>query len=183
LDKSLLKRKMDNTSATPAINWQQYVFVFVISLLLWMLLAGNLDQQELIAGAIVSLLVTILFGSRFTIFSGIRFSLMLPVYILQYLVSFFVALVVANIEMTQRILSPSLPIRPEIVEIRTRLQSPLGKMLLANTITLTPGTLTVDVEDDKLLVHWMYCPPDTDVQQASTIIASKFERHLSRFLL
>jgi multisubunit Na+/H+ antiporter MnhE subunit len=80
---------MDNTPATPAINWQHYVFVFVISLLLWMLLAGNIDQQELITGAIVSLLVTILFGSRFTIFSGIRLSLMLPVYILQYLVSFF----------------------------------------------------------------------------------------------
>ncbi|MEA1890158.1 MAG: Na+/H+ antiporter subunit E, partial [Pseudomonadota bacterium] len=103
---------MDNNPATPAISWQHYLFVFFISLLLWLLLAGNLDQQELSTGAIVSLLVTILFGSRFTIFSGIHFSLMLPVYTLQYLVSFFVALVVSNVEMTRRILSPSLPIRP-----------------------------------------------------------------------
>ena len=174
---------MDNTSATPAINWQHYVFMFFISLLLWMLLAGNLDQQELITGAAVSLLVTVLFGSRFTIYTGMRFSLMMPVYILQYLVSFFAALVVSNIQMTRRILSPSLPIRPQIVEVETRLRSPLGKMLLANTITLTPGTLTVDVKGDKLLVHWMYCPDGTDIDRATASIAGKFERHLSRFLI
>lgn len=174
---------MNNSLATPILNWRHYLFVFAVSLLLWMLLAGNLDRQELITGVIVSLLVTILFGSRFTIFTGIRFSLMLPVYILQYLASFFGALIVANIEMTRRILSPSLPIRPEIVEIQTRLQSPLGKMLLANTITLTPGTLTVDISDDTLQVHWMYSPAGIDSKQATADIASKFERSLSRFLI
>jgi multicomponent Na+:H+ antiporter subunit E len=148
-----------------------------------MLLAGSLNRQELIAGVMISLIVTILFGSRFSIFTGIRFSLLLPVYILQYLASFFVALVVANIEMTRRILSPSLPIRPEIVEVRTRLQSPLGKMLLANTITLTPGTLTVDIKDDKLQVHWMYSPEGVDSKQATSAIASKFEHYLCRFLI
>ena len=51
------------------------------------------------------------------------------------------------------------------------------------TITLTPGTLTVDVVDNRLLVHWVYRPPGTDIQQATEKIASTFERHLSRFLI
>jgi multicomponent Na+:H+ antiporter subunit E len=174
---------MSNSPATPIISWQHYVFVFFISLLLWMLLAGSLDLQELIAGAFVSLLVTVLFGSRFAIFTGFIFSWMAPVYIIQYLVDFFRALIIANVEMARRILTPSLPIRPEMVEVQTSLQSPLGRMLLANTITLTPGTLTVDVKGDKLLVHWVYCPPDTDIRLATAMIATTLERRLSQFLI
>ena len=81
-----------------------------------MLLAGSLDLQELIAGAFVSLLITVRFGSRFAIFTGFIFSWMAPVYVLQYLADFFIALIRANVEMARRILMPSLPIRPEIVE-------------------------------------------------------------------
>ena len=174
---------MDDTLENPVVSWQHYVFVFFVSLLLWLLLAGSPDMQELITGAAVSLLVTILFGSRLSIFTGFRFSWMAPVYIFQYLVEFFRALIIANVEMARRILTPSLPIRPEMVEVQTSLQSPLGRMLLANTITLTPGTLTVDVKGDKLLVHWVYCPPDTDIRLATAMIATNLERHLSRFLI
>ena len=140
-------------------------------------------MQELMAGTVIAFLVTVLFGSRFTIFTGFRFSWMSPLYILLYMAGFLRALVVANIEMARRILTPSLPIRPEIVEVQTALQSPLGRMLLANTITLTPGTLTVDVEGNKLIVHWVYCPPGTDIEIATDMIASIFERRLSQFLL
>ena len=71
----------------------------------------------------------------------------------------------------------------EMVELHTNLKSPLGKMLLANTITLTPGTLTVDVDGDKLQVHWVYCPPGTDTGQATALIAASIEKRLARFLL
>lgn len=148
-----------------------------------MLLAGSLDRQELMLGAFVSLVITLLFGSRFTIFNGFRFSWMAPLYILHYLGDFMIALIKANFELALRVLTPSLPIRPQMVEVRTRLKSPLGKMLLANTITLTPGTLTVDVDDDLLLVHWVYCPPGLDIQQVTDIIAGSFERRLAKFLL
>ena len=173
---------MDSPVTTPVVSRSHFIFVFFVSWGLWLLLAGSLHRQELILGAFVSLVVTLLFGSRFTIFTGFRFSWMAPVYILQYLGDFMIALVKANFELARRVLTPSLPIRPEMVEVRTRLQSPLGRMLLANTITLTPGTLTVDVEDDLLLVHWVYCPPGTDIQQATDAIAGSFERRLGRFL-
>ena len=57
--------------------------------------------------------------------------------------------------MARRVLSPSLPLSPEIVEVQTGLESSLGKLLLANSVTLTPGTLAVDVIDDRILVHWV----------------------------
>lgn len=167
----------------PPLGRSHYLFVFFVCLLLWLLLAGNLDSQELLAGVLVSGMVTLLFGSRFSIFTGFRFSWLAPLYILQYLGDFFLALMAANFELARRILTPSLPIRPEMVELHTNLKSPLGKMLLANTITLTPGTLTVDVGGDMLLVHWVYCPPGTDTRQATELIAASIEKRLARFLL
>jgi multicomponent Na+:H+ antiporter subunit E len=174
---------MDNTLATPAITLRHYALVFGVCLLLWVLLVGNLDAQELLAGVVVSALITLLFGSRFGILTGFRFSLLAPLYMLVYLGNFMVALVRANLDLALRVISPSLPINPALVKVKTSLKSPLGKLLLANTITLTPGTLTVDVIDDTLLVHWVYCPPGTDMQQATDKIAASFERHLGRFLL
>lgn len=172
-----------NTFTTPPVSWRHHLLVFAVSLLLWLLLAGNLQRDELLAGTLVAGLVTLLFTRRLVIFTGLRFSWLAPLYILLYLADFLVALVRANLELARRILAPSLPIRPHMVEISTRLQSPLGKLLLANTITLTPGTLTVDVIDDRLLVHWVYCPPGIDIQAVTQRIAADFENNLGRFLL
>jgi multicomponent Na+:H+ antiporter subunit E len=174
---------MNDSATGTAVSRSHYALVFFVSLLLWVLLVGNLNRDELVAGALVALMVTLLFGSRFTIFTGFRFSWLAPVYILMYLGNFFIALLRANLDLAARVLAPSLPINPALVEINTKLKSPLGKLLLANTITLTPGTLTVDVVDDRLLVHWVYCPPGTDMQQATEKIAASFETHLSRFLI
>jgi multicomponent Na+:H+ antiporter subunit E len=173
----------DTAVQQDAVGWQHYVFVAGVSMALWLLLTGSLDPQELIAGAVVSVLVTILFAARFTIFTGFRFSWLAPLHILIYLLSFFVALVRANFDLARRVLAPSLPIRPELVEVTTSLKSPLGRMMLANTITLTPGTLTVDVIGDRLLVHWVFCPEGISTEQATAQIAAHFEKHLGRFLL
>ena len=163
--------------------WQHYVLVAGVCMLLWILLTGSLDRQELIAGAVISFLVTALFASRLAIFTGFRFSWLAPLYIFSYLGVFLVALVRANFDLAVRVLSPSLPIRPEMVEVKTTLKSPLAKLMLANTITLTPGTLTVDVIDDRLQVHWVTCPPGTTSQTATQEIVANFEKHIGRFLI
>ncbi len=69
-----------------------------------------------------------------------------------------------------------------LVRVQTGLHSSLGRLLLANSITLTPGTLVVDVNDDRLFVHWIDCPPGTDLAEATRVIASDFERDLKGFL-
>jgi multicomponent Na+:H+ antiporter subunit E len=80
------------------------------------------------------------------------------------------------------VLAPSLPIRPGVVRVRTGLQSHLGRLILANSITLTPGTLSVDVLGDTILIHWIDCPPEVDIEQATQAIVGSFERHISGFL-
>ncbi|HFE48224.1 MAG TPA: cation:proton antiporter [Chromatiaceae bacterium] len=173
---------MQDDAGVPPLGMAHHAFVFFVCLLLWMLLVGTLDLREWLAGAVVAALVTLLFAPRFSIFTGFRFGWLAPLHILRYLAAFFVDLVVANYQLAKRILTPSLPIRPEIVEVHTRLRSPLGRMLLANSITLTPGTLTVDVQDDRLLVHWVYAPPGVDSERATALIAAATEKRLSRFL-
>ena len=63
------------------------------------------------------------------------------------------AIVKANLDVTRRILHPSLPISPTMVDVRATQKSALGQVVYANSITLTPGTVTVDMVDGILSVH------------------------------
>lgn len=62
-------------------------------------------------------------------------------------------IVVSNVDVVRRILAPRLRIEPHFLRVRTGQPTDLGKVILANSITLTPGTVTVDLEGDELLVH------------------------------
>lgn len=158
------------------------IALFVTMLLLWMGLVGTLSSQEMISGVLVALVLTALFYRRASIFNGLRPTWLMPVHILVYLIDFVAALIIANLDLARRVLAPSLPIRPEIVVVETGLKSRLGRLLLANTITLTPGTLSVDYEDNRLSVHWVYSPPGLNPQQVTEKVVGRFERHLGRFV-
>jgi len=173
---------MRNHFSLPAPSNGDYALVFFSSLLVWMLLVSSLDPVEFGVGLLVAALVTALTGRRAGIFSGLSVGPMALLGMLRYLGTFFVALLKANIDLASRVLNPDLPIRPTLVEVETKLKSRLGRMLLANSITLTPGTLSVDFVEDRLLVHWVYCPPGTDRQAATRDIVSGFEKHLLEFL-
>jgi multicomponent Na+:H+ antiporter subunit E len=161
---------------------QQYLFSFVVLLGVWLLLVGTLQEQEVIAGVVAAALATLVAGPKLFVFSGIRVSPAALLHFIQYLVYFAVALVRANLDVARRVLTPSLPIRPGVVAVRTELTSELGRLILANSITLTPGTLSVDVQGDRILVHWIDCPPGVDVEQATSAIVGSFERHIRGFL-
>lgn len=173
---------MDRPAAHAHLSLAHYLFSFAVLMLLWVLLAGSLRRDELIAGALVALLVTLIAGPRLAILSGVRLTPMAPVHLVIYLAGFFVALIRSNLDVARRVLSPSLPIRPAVVEVETQLTSPLGLMLLANSITLTPGTLSIDISGDRILVHWIDCPPGTDLAGATQAISESFERHIRGFL-
>ena len=79
--------------------------------------------------------------------------------------------------MAFRVLSPSLPIKPGIVKVETRLRSPMGRLALANAITLTPGTLTVESRDQWLYIHWIDVK-DGSMEAATQAIVRQFEKHL-----
>jgi multicomponent Na+:H+ antiporter subunit E len=149
---------------------------------LYLLLVGTLDPAEALLGAIVAVLTVWVAWPHLALLDGVRLRPLLPWYVLRYLGSFLWALFQSNIDMARRVIAPSLPIRPALVEVHTALRSPLGKLLLANSITLTPGTLTVDVRGDRLLIHWIDVTPGADLDAATRHIAAGFERHLKEFL-
>ncbi len=76
-------------------------------------------------------------------------------YVLGYLWTFLKQLVVSNFDVAKRTLSPSMPINPTVVEVPLRVRSDTAITTIANSITLTPGTLTIDYdeEDHSLAVH------------------------------
>ena len=73
--------------------------------------------------------------------------------------------------------APSLPVNPGIVEVKTKLKSRLGRLILANSITLTPGTFTVEIRDDSLFIHWIDVK-GSDPEEATEMIVRKFEKYL-----
>ena len=71
----------------------------------------------------------------------------------------------------------NMPIAPGIVKVKTKLKSDLGKAILANSITLTPGTFTIDLKDDYLYIHWINVQ-HKDIEKATQDIVGRFEKFL-----
>jgi multicomponent Na+:H+ antiporter subunit E len=94
-----------------------------------------------------------------------------------YALVFLKALVLSNLDVAFRVLHPRLPIAPGIVRVRTTLRTPLGRLLLANSITLTPGTITVEMRGEDVFVHWIKVA-SADPQGATEAIVSDFEKYL-----
>ena len=85
----------------------------------------------------------------------------------------------ANFDVAYRVLHPKMPISPGIVKVKTGLKSEMARTFLANSITLTPGTMTVDIKDDHLYIHWINVR-HTEVEDASKDIVSRFEPLLKK---
>ena len=77
-------------------------------------------------------------------------------------------------------LHPDLPIRPAIIKVHTNLRTDIARTFLANSITLTPGTLTVDImEDGDMYIHWINVVTE-DPEEQTDIIVKRFETILRR---
>lgn len=98
-------------------------------------------------------------------------------YRIEILFLFASELVKSNLDVARRVISPKLPINPGIVEIKTRLKHPTYRLILANSITLTPGTLTVEMIDDSLFIHWIDVT-GKDIETATHEISEKYESYL-----
>jgi multicomponent Na+:H+ antiporter subunit E len=158
------------------------VLGFAACLLTWVLLTGTLAVDELMLGVVVSLVGALAAGQRLALLNGLKLTPLAPLHLLRYLGYFFRQLALSNLDVARRVISPALPVHPELVEVRTGLTSDLGRMLLANSITLTPGTLTVEAEGDRLLIHWIDSTPGSDLESATRAIAAGFEQRISGFL-
>lgn len=155
-------------------NW---ILSIVLLLGIWLLLSSSLSPAVTITGAIIALIIALVFSLRHPVFREMKLGPKALFYFLLYPFVFLIALIRANLDVARRVLSPSLPIKPAIVEVKTRLTSPLGRLFLANSITLTPGTLSVDIIGDSLFIHWIDAET-LDIDGATRKIVGGFEKYL-----
>jgi len=153
---------------------------FVLAFIIWMLLTWQTDAQVIIAGLIASAIVALLFHEILPKEHLVFISPIRMFWVLVYVPVFFYYMLKANLDVVYRALHPKMPIKPGIVKIKTTLKTQSGITALANSITLTPGTLTVDLTDDGFLyIHWINVKSD-DIEQASEFIARRFEWFLRK---
>ena len=157
------------------------LILFVVALLVWMGLTWAVDWQHLVTGAAVSLLVSILIGDMFVQRPHVFTHPSRYFWFLYYVPFFLWECFKANIDVAYRVGHPDMPIHPGIVKVKTTLKSDTGLTFLANSITLTPGTMTVDIDKENgyLYIHWIDVK-DKDTERATKIIVEKFEKILKR---
>ena len=149
----------------------------VLLFLLWLIFSERISADVIIMGLIAVALVS-LFLAKFTGWSvkrDLQFASKIPAFIV-YVIRLIGAVIVANIHMIALVLShkPNKNIQPKIVAHKTNLKTATGKVALANSITLTPGTITVDVVDDVVFVHAI------DGKSESGLSDNPLERQLER---
>ena len=128
--------------------------MLLLFFLVWVIFNGRLTMEIALFGIAVSGAV-FAFVCRFMEYSlkkELRFYRLMPAFV-QYLYYLIKEIVFSNITVSRMILTRKEEMEPVIVHVRTRLKSETARVILANSITLTPGTITVSLTDDKLLVH------------------------------
>lgn len=150
---------------------------FLVLMMAWVMLNWTFDPVNLIIGASISLFISVVFCSKCDLFSEINLTPKAFAYTFMYLFVFFTELIKANIDVTRRVLSPSLPINPGIVKVKTKLKSKMARLILADSITLTPGTFVIQVEDDIFYIHWVDVVNE-NVEKATEDLVRKFEKYL-----
>jgi len=156
---------------------RNFAVLFATLMLFWLMLVNSLAPDTLLVGALVALIVALLYREGLSFFTEFRWTPQAFVAGILYYGYFFRQLVQSNLRLARIVVSPELPIDPGIVRIRTGLKSRMGRLMLANSITLTPGTLTVEVEDEWLYVHCVTLGA-VDVEEATREIAAGFEQYL-----
>lgn len=127
------------------------LFTFIFMFLLWCALVFPVTLEKTIVGIIVSFTISAglyIFVKNKKVFNPGRI-----LNFLLFIIIFTFELIKANLIMAKLILTPSLPISPKIIKVKTKIKSNTGKAFLANAITLTPGTLSVDLKEDEIFIH------------------------------
>ena len=130
----------------------RYIRSALFIAVVWLLLSGHFTTLIMSLG-LLSVLIVTWFLWRMDRVDGELAVLPTRPRMLYYLLWLMWQVVLSNIDLVRRIWDPSLPIRPTWQRLDIKVTSPLAKMLYANSITLTPGTLTTDVRQDHFMVH------------------------------
>lgn len=124
----------------------------VVALAVWLLWSGI--YEPLIVGlGLASCLSVILICRRMGILDDEGVPVHLSLGLLSYVPWLIWAILKSNVDVARRILSPSLPISPRLIRVKPNQKTDLGRVVYANSITLTPGTVTCDADGAEFVIH------------------------------
>lgn len=151
------------------------ICLFALLLLFWLILSPRISIEAVVVGGIVSTLVVLY--SQELVFEEKEMTL----YSLKKLKSFIIfigylliEIVKANIDVALIVLNPSLPIQPCFISVPMMLKNDVNKVIYSNAVTLTPGTLTVDIKEDEFIIHAL------TTSAAEGMVDSIIEQHCCR---
>ena len=158
---------------------------FIICYICWLLFTWTFTSEEMLGGAVVSLIIA-LFTSRFFIHDK-AFYLYNPhrfLALIEYVFYIFPReLWKANMDVAKRAFNPKLPVNPGIVRVPSALKTEYELNMLANSITLTPGTITMDIAEiggtNYYYIHWIDVA-STDPEKAGDAIKGTLESWIRR---
>ncbi len=124
------------------------LFLFAI----WVLLSGHYTPLLLVLGVLSTLLVVFL-AARADLIDREIYPILLKASVLFYWFWLGREIIKSNINVARLILDPAMPISPNVFTVRAFQKTELGRVTYANSITLVPGTVAMDVEEDVITVH------------------------------
>lgn len=161
--------------------WRIVRFAFTTAYLMvgWLVFTCNMEWFSVFLGLVLSMMVALVTYDLFIDIGETEKRALIP---RAYLLAYYLLILAKNIVWSSVKMIPllfTLDMKPRIVHLRTRLRTDIGRVMLANSITLTPGTLTIDLSGDNLLVHWLDAKT-THRRAAGEMIKGDLERWLRR---
>jgi multicomponent Na+:H+ antiporter subunit E len=152
---------------------KQALLLFAHLMLVWLLLSGHFDPV-LVSYGVLSCALVVALTAHLRILDGESLPTQLGIRPFLYLPWLFKEIVLSNIAVARVILDPRLPIRPRMLRVPASQRTEVAQVIYANSITLTPGTVTLDVRDGELLVHAL-----TDASAAG-LLTGEMDRRVTR---
>lgn len=129
------------------------ISLIIVLVIAWLLLSGIYDNTLILGFGAASCLLVALIARRMDVLDKEGFPLHLSPQVFAYWFWLFVEIVKSNIDVAKCVLFPKRYLQPTMFKTKVTQTSDLGKVVYANSITLTPGTVTVDLHNDTILVH------------------------------
>ena len=144
----------------------RYIFFCVFSFITWLLWSGHYSFYHtlVLTMGILSCAFVVYLADRLDIIDEEGHPVHLIWGLILYIPWLLWAIIKANIDVAKRILSPRLPIAPRIVRVNGTQKTDLCRVIFANSITLTPGTVSLDLDEEEIVVHALTEEAADDVQ-------------------
>ena len=120
--------------------------------LFWFMLSGHTEALLIVLG-ILSTLLSVYLSKRMNIIDHESYPFHLSLRLLKYFLFLGKEIIKANIDVIKRILTPGRSISPQVITLPASKKTDLSQVIYANSITLTPGTVTLELSGDEIKVH------------------------------